>query len=146
MALVTRYKTLVDIPGAPAGQILAKQTGEHAYQSETQAGFWMSETVVENDPNSYQFISVTDNSGIVTAIKTTVRSISKTDFLNRLTNTELATIMTAASQNIAVAVWKQRFDSHDGLVNLDDAELVAGLQSFEAAGLLAAGRAAAIVS
>jgi hypothetical protein len=139
--LVTRYKTLIAFPGIPSGEIIAKTTGHHAYFGETHTDFFLSQDVVETDPLSYQFISVTDATlATITTIETGARWITKTAFLERLTPAEHATILSAASSSPAINVWKDRFNNHEGKIHLDDAPLRNGLLQFEGAGLLAAGR------
>lgn len=144
--LVTRYKLLVDYPGIPAGEIMVHQTGQHAYVGETHPEFGMTDNVVENDPTNFQFVSVTDDTQVVTTeIGASARQITKTQFLDRFTDVEYAGIMIARKSSVAIEVWKDRFDRHTGLVNLDSPTLIGGLGAMEAAGLLAAGRAAQIL-
>ena len=79
------------------------------------------------------------------------RRLTKLDYMNRFTDAELAGIYSAAKQSIDVEVWLAKFNSAtadaDGTsVDLDDPRTVGGLQALEAAGLLAAGRAAEILA
>ena len=74
-----------------------------------------------------------------------IRVITKLDYMNRFTDTELANIYTAAKLNVSVEVWLEKFKLASD-INLDDPRTIAGLQSMEAAGLLAAGRATEILA
>lgn len=76
---------------------------------------------------------------------TPVRTLTKLQYMNRFTDGELANIYTAAKSNVAVEIWLEKFKLASE-VNLDDTATVAGLQAMEAAGLLAAGRAAEILA
>jgi len=78
------------------------------------------------------------------------RRITRLEFMNRMTDVELAGVYTAAKASVAVEVWLAKFHSTtpeaDGTsVDLDDPRTVAGVQALEAAGLLAAGRATEIL-
>jgi hypothetical protein len=76
--------------------------------------------------------------------------LTKQQFINCFTPTEMADILTAAKTVVAVEAWLFRFDnltpSEDGTA-IDTAEesVIQGVQSFEDAGLLATGRAAQIL-
>lgn len=72
------------------------------------------------------------------------RLISQTEFLRRLTNSELEAILAAAKASVAVEAWVYRFD-RAGDVDLNDPLTVQGVQSLEVAGLLAAGRASQVL-
>ena len=74
-----------------------------------------------------------------------VRTLTKLQYMNRFTDAELAGIYTAAKSNVAVEIWLEKFKLASE-VNLDDSATVAGLQAMEAAGLLAVGRAAEILT
>lgn len=71
--------------------------------------------------------------------------LSKLEFMNRLTDAEMAGIYTAAKSSVAVEIWLEKFKLATE-INLDDPAVMAGLQAMEAAGLIAAGRAAEIMS
>ena len=80
-----------------------------------------------------------------------VRRLSKLAYMNRFTDAELAGIYAAAKTVVAVEVWLAKFNATtpeaDGTsIDLDDPRTIAGLQGMEAAGLLAAGRAAEILA
>jgi hypothetical protein len=79
-------------------------------------------------------------------VEAPVRMISKLDYMNRLSDTELAAIYTAAKTVVQVEVWLKKFDAVKDEVNLDDPRTVNGVNALEAAGLLAAGRAAEILA
>lgn len=70
--------------------------------------------------------------------------ISKIDFLRRFTNAELAGILTAAKSSAAVEVYVKKLDTATE-VHLDHPDTTGGINALEAAGLLAAGRAAQIL-
>lgn len=69
---------------------------------------------------------------------------TKLEYMNRFTDDELAGIYTAAKTVVQVEIWLEKFKLAE-FVSLDDPRTLAGLQALEAAGLLAAGRAAEIV-
>jgi hypothetical protein len=71
--------------------------------------------------------------------------ISKREFLKRFTPTEYGAIKNAAAVNTDVDYFWQQFLLAD-FISLDDPDIAAGLSTIEAAGLLAAGRAAEIVA
>lgn len=77
--------------------------------------------------------------------------VTKQQFIDRMTPAEMAGILGAARQSVAIEAWLFRFNSvtpdPDGTsIDLRDPRTIAGVQSLEAAGLLAAGRAAEILS
>jgi hypothetical protein len=79
------------------------------------------------------------------------RRLTKLEFMNRFTDTELANIYSAAKSSIMVEVWLEKLKAAspeaDGTsIDLDDPRTVAGIQSLEAGGLIAAGRAAEILA
>ena len=88
------------------------------------------------DANTRQF---RDESGSV------VRTLTGLQYMTRFTQEELETIYGLADVNLAVRVWVKMFERAD-VVDLGDARTVTGLQRLEAAGILAAGRAAEILS
>ena len=73
------------------------------------------------------------------------RILTKLAWVDRFTDEEMAAIYTAAKVNIQVEVWLEKFKISQE-VDLDDQRLIAGVQGLEAAGLLAEGRAAEILS
>ena len=80
-----------------------------------------------------------------------VRRLSKLEYMNRFTDTELAGIYAAAKTVVAVEVWLAKFNATtpepDGTsIDLDDPRTIEGLQGMEVAGLLGAGRAAEILA
>lgn len=74
-----------------------------------------------------------------------VRILTKLEYMDRFTDTELAGIYTAAKSVVQVEIWLEKFKLA-AEVNLDDPRTLLGLQAMEAAGLLAAGRAAEIAA
>ena len=60
--LKTRYTTRIDFPGVPAGEVMEKITGEHAYRGTVNKSFWMGDAVVEADAAAFAL------SGIVTVV------------------------------------------------------------------------------
>lgn len=73
------------------------------------------------------------------------RTITRLAFTRRLTNDELAAIYGAAKSSILLEVWLDKFKLAEE-INLDDPEIVQGLYGVEQMGLLAAGRAAEVLS
>ncbi len=78
-------------------------------------------------------------------LKTPIRTLSKLDYMNRFTDTELAVIYTAAKSSVVVEVWLEKFKLATD-INLDDARTVAGVQALEAGGLIHEGRSAVILA
>ena len=89
------------------------------------------------DVNTRQF---RDEAGVAAA-----RTLTGLQYMTRFTQAELETIYGLADVNLSVRVWVKMFERAD-VVDLDDARTVTGLQRLEAAGILAAGRAAEILS
>lgn len=73
------------------------------------------------------------------------RTLTGLQYMTRFTQAELETIYGLSDTNLAVRVWVKMFERAD-VVDLDDARTVTGLQQLEAAGILATGRAAEILS
>lgn len=76
--------------------------------------------------------------------------LTKLEFMNRFTDAELAAIYTVAKTNVAVEIWLAKFNATtpDELgysVYLNDPRTIESIHMLEAAGLLAAGRAAEIL-
>lgn len=81
----------------------------------------------------------------------TVRRLSKLAYMNRFADGELAALYTAAKTIVQVEVWLAKFnattpDADGTSIDLDDPRTIAGVQALEAAGILATGRAAEILS
>jgi len=79
------------------------------------------------------------------------RRLTKLAYMNRFTDTELATIYSVAKTEISVEVWLAKFNAAtpeaDGTaIDLDDPRTVGGLQALEAAGLIGTGRAGEILN
>lgn len=73
------------------------------------------------------------------------RFLTKLDYMNRFTDTELATIYTIAKTNVAIEIWLKKFELATE-INLDDPRVVGGLQALEQYGLIGTGRAAEILA
>lgn len=71
--------------------------------------------------------------------------VDKTDFLERFTDTELATILTVAKTNVAIEVYVKRLNEAP-TVDLTAPRTVSGVQALESYGLIGAGRAAQILA
>ena len=81
----------------------------------------------------------------------TVRKLTKLEYMNRFTDSELAAIYGAAKVSPAVEVWLKKFematpDADGKAIDLGDPRTIAGLQALEAATLLGAGRATEILA
>lgn len=53
------YKTLIDFPGVPAGEILNldyTHPGNVVYRGQTNTEFWMDKNIVENTPSQFEVI------------------------------------------------------------------------------------------
>lgn len=72
-----------------------------------------------------------------------VRTLTKLAYMNRFTDSELATIYTVAKTAVQVEIWLEKFKAATE-VNLDDPVTIAGLDALEAAGLIGPGRSAEI--
>lgn len=70
--------------------------------------------------------------------------ITKLAYMKRFTDTELATIFTAAKTEVMIEVWLEKFKVAED-IDLADPETMAGVQALEAFGLIGAGRAAEIL-
>lgn len=75
----------------------------------------------------------------------TGRTMTRLEFLRRFTGEERITLRTVAKQNPALEDYMALLDAAQD-VNTGDADTIAGVQFLEAAGLLAAGRAAEILN
>lgn len=71
-------------------------------------------------------------------------SLTREDFFSRFTNAEIALIYKAAQQNDDLFAYVKKMEINPS-INRSNADVIAGLQLLEAAGLLAAGRAAQIL-
>ena len=76
----------------------------------------------------------------------THRSVSNLSFFGRFTDAELSLIYTLAKQNVDVEIWLERFKITGGDIYLDDPRTVLGMKQLEAAGILAEGRAAEVLT
>jgi len=70
--------------------------------------------------------------------------VTKLAFMSRFTDAELASIFAAAKADARVEVWVEKLKAC-AEVGLEDASTISGVNALEAAGLLAAGRAAIIL-
>lgn len=78
------------------------------------------------------------------------RRLTKLEYMNRFSDTELTGIYSAAKVSIDVEVWLAKFnaatpDADGTSVDLDDPRTIAGAQTLQAAGLIGPGRAAEIL-
>jgi len=72
-------------------------------------------------------------------------TISKIEFMNRFTTTELATILTVAKTNVGIEVFVKKLDLAD-TVTINGTDAIAGVTALEAGGLLSAGRGVEILT
>lgn len=72
-------------------------------------------------------------------------TITKTKFLNRFTAQEKAAILAAGDSSMSMRVYLFDLNNADE-VDITHAEVIAGVQAMEAAGLLASGRSVQILS
>jgi hypothetical protein len=77
--------------------------------------------------------------------------LTKLEFMQRFTDTELATLYTVAKTNVAVEVWFAKFnattpDDNGYSIYLDDQRTIDSVYMLEQAGLLAIGRAVEVLS
>ncbi len=70
--------------------------------------------------------------------------LSRLDFMNRFTLSEMAAIYTAAKQNVLVEIMLDQLKMAE-FINVADQRTAAGIQMLEQAGLIAAGRATEIL-
>jgi len=75
----------------------------------------------------------------------TTRLISKLEYMNRFTTAELASIYTAAKTEVLVEIWLEKFKLAQN-IDLMDQRTIEGVHALEATGLIATGRAAAILA
>lgn len=73
------------------------------------------------------------------------RVVSRLQFLDRFTDAELAGILAAAAASPAIQVWTKKLELA-GEVDLDSPRTIAGVNALETAGLIGAGRGAAILA
>lgn len=71
-------------------------------------------------------------------------TVSKLEFMNRLTQEELIAIYTAAKTSVQIEIFLAKFNVAPDEIHLDNPELIASLTAMESAGILAVGRAAQI--
>lgn len=79
------------------------------------------------------------------------KRLSRLDFMNRFTETELATIYSLAKTNVGIEIWLARFNAAtpepDGTcIDLADIRTMYGIQALEAAGIIGIGRATEILN
>ncbi len=78
------------------------------------------------------------------------RRVSKLDFIMLFTDSEYVAILQASKASVQVEAWYKKFEmttpNLDGTaIDLDDERTISGVQSLEAAGLIAEGRATEIL-
>ena len=96
--------------------------------------------VNEHYPNRYR--EVPEDAPAPEPAKTT---LTKLEYMDRFTDTELSGIYAAAKQSVQVEVWLERFKLAES-IDLTDVRTIAGVNALEQAGLLAEGRAAEILA
>jgi len=74
-----------------------------------------------------------------------ITQISRLDFMDRFTDTELAGVFAAAKASPAVEVWVEKVKAASS-IDLTDPRTVSGVQALETAGLIAEGRADEILA
>lgn len=72
-------------------------------------------------------------------------TLTKLEYMNRFTDTELTGIYTAAKSVVEIEIWLEKFKVTTE-VDLTDPRTVSGVQALEDAGLIAAGRAQEILA
>lgn len=78
-------------------------------------------------------------------VRPQARLMSKLDYLNRFTDSELEAIYTAAKTNVTVEVWLEKFRLASE-ISLDDPKTISGVNFLEQSGLIPTGRAAEILA
>lgn len=79
------------------------------------------------------------------------RLLSKVEFIALFSDAEYAGILATAKQSVAIEGWIKKLDyatpdAYGHAVDLDSANMQAGVRALETAGLLAAGRAAEVLN
>ncbi|MDP1605651.1 MAG: hypothetical protein Q8L93_03250 [Rhodocyclaceae bacterium] len=80
----------------------------------------------------------------IPAAQATPVKLSRLEFMERLTDDELAAIYAAAKESVQIEVWLDRLKMVSE-IDLGDTRTQSGVRALEAAGLLAAGRAGQIL-
>ena len=70
--------------------------------------------------------------------------LTKLEFLNRFTDTEVEGIYAAVKLSVPIEIWMDKFKLAE-YINLDDKKTINGVNKLEANGLLAVGRAEEIL-
>lgn len=109
----------------------------------TQPGTWVLDTVGAGVGWTYAN-GVFATPVVQAPVVAPVRTLTKLAYMQRFTDAELAGIYTTAKTVVQVEIWLEKFKLASE-INLDDPYTIGGLQAMEAAGLLAAGRAAEIL-
>jgi len=73
-----------------------------------------------------------------------VTTVSKLEFMNRLTQEELISIYTAAKISVQIEIFLAKFNVAPNEIHLDNPELISSLIAMENAGILVSGRATQI--
>jgi hypothetical protein len=73
------------------------------------------------------------------------RQISKTEYMSRFSDAELAAIYTVAKTTIQVEIWLEKFKVAE-FIDLSDPRTIDGVHALEAVGLIAEGRAHEILA
>jgi len=77
-------------------------------------------------------------------IPTAPTPLTHKQFMDRFTDSELATIMTAAKSSVELELWFKRFEMAQDIL-LTDPQTISGVNALETAGLIAEGRATEIL-
>ncbi len=125
-------------------------SADHAAEI-TAAGEHVCVEVVDVPENGSTYAGGVFTPPVVDTAPVTVRKLTKLEYMNRFTDSELAAIYGAAKVSPAVEVWLKKFematpDADGKAIDLGDPRTIAGLQALEAATLLGAGRATEILA
>jgi hypothetical protein len=124
----------------PVFRVIDKSTGKTAYAYGAESAYSFPEFPFA----SYDHIEVVPLAD--GSVETTQGYLlTKLQYMSRFTDAELAAIYTAAKASVQVEVWLDKFKLAQE-IDLTDPQTIAGVQALEAAGLLAAGRAAEILA
>ncbi len=89
-------------------------------------------------------VSVIGFTWVVDVVVIAPRRLTSYALLSRFTSAEIEAVLAAAETNAALRVWWEKFKLAAS-IDLNNADTIAGINAFETAGLLTAGRAAEIL-
>lgn len=113
-------------------------------------GVVVSPAQTSNDPNFVAYSDWVAAGNVPTIIENTQAGSvpntlnTKSEWMSRFTDQELAVIYTAAKQSVAVEIWLERFKVAE-YIDASDPRTSAGVHALESAGILAPGRALEIL-